>query len=216
MGFIHPGVPQQLAARLTAEFKISTFVETGTHKGHTAAWASELYARVITIEGSELWFQKTSERLAPYSNVTMLHGHSAQVLPEVITRLTGPALFWLDAHWSGRQTAGAEDQCPLLGEIAAINTSAFDHFILIDDARLFLSPPEPPHNVDQWPEIAAILAALNSMRPKYAVVFEDAIIAVPPEARRLLQAYCLERQAAVKNRTFLEKAMHKLRPAGGR
>ncbi len=215
MGFIHPGVPQELVARLTKEFGITTFVETGTHKGNTAEWASPFFQKVVTIEGSELWFQRTKERLAPFGNVEMLFGHSAQVLPEMVGKLTAPALFWLDAHWSGRQTAGADDQCPLLGEIAAINTSPLDHFVLIDDARLFLSPPEPPHNVDQWPSIAELLEALNAGRPKYAVVFDDAIIAVPPAAKRLLQAYCLEVSAARKNRTFVEKATDKLRQVIG-
>ena len=215
MGFIHPGVPQELVARLTKEFGITTFVETGTHKGNTAEWASPVFPKVVTIEGSELWFQRTKERLAPLGNVEMLFGHSAQVLPEVVSKLTAPALFWLDAHWSGRQTAGADDQSPQLGEIAAINTSPLDHFILIDDARLFLSPPEPPHNVDQWPDIASLLAALSAVRPKYAVVFDDAIIAVPPAAKRLLQAYCLDVSAAQKNRTFVEKATDTLRRALG-
>jgi len=215
MGLIHPGVPQNLVVRLTKEFNIATFVETGTHKGNTAVWASEIFPKVITIEASELWYQKTSERLAPLSNIAARLGASAEVLPEVIAGLNAPALFWLDAHWSGRQTAGADSQCPLLGEIAAINASALDHFILIDDARLFLSPPEPPHDVDQWPEIGAILAALNATRPKYTVVFEDAIIAVPPAARRSVQAYCLEKMAAVKNRSFLEKAVDKVRRAVG-
>lgn len=216
MGFIHPGVPQELVARLTKEFGIATFVETGTHKGNTAEWASSYFEKVFTIEGSELWYERTKQRLSPQSNVSMLFGHSARVLPEVVGQLAGPALFWLDAHWSGRQTAGADDQCPLLGEIAAINSPALDHFVLIDDARLFLSPPAPPHNVDQWPDIAAILATLNAAHPKYTVVFEDAIIAVPVAAKRLVQAYCLERMAAVKNRTFLEKSADAFRRVVGR
>jgi hypothetical protein len=216
MGLIHPGVPQDLVVRLSKEFNIATFVETGTHKGNTAVWASEMFPKVITVEASELWYQKTSPRLAASSNITALLGGSAEALPKVVAELSAPALFWLDAHWSGRQTAGADAQCPLLGEIAAINTSPLDHFILIDDARLFLSPPEPPHDVDQWPEIGAILAALNATRPKYAVIFEDAIIAVPPTARRSLQAHCLEKMAALKNRSFLEKAVDKVRRAAGR
>jgi hypothetical protein len=215
MGLIHPGVPQNLVVRLAKEFNIATFVETGTHKGNTAVWAGEVFPKVVTIEASKLWHEKISERLAGLSNVRALLGASVEVLPGVVAELSAPALFWLDAHWSGRQTAGADAQCPLLGEIAAINASSLDHFILIDDARLFLSPPEPPHDVDQWPEIGAILAALNAARPKYAVVFEDAIIAVPPAARRLLQAYCLEKLAAVKNRSFLEKAVAKVRRVAG-
>ena len=211
MGFIHPGVPQELVTRLAQQFSITTFVETGTHKGRTAEWASGLFKKVITIEGSEKWYQATKERLAAVTNIEILFGHSAQLLPEVVRRLEGPAVFWLDAHWSGRQTAGAEDQCPLLSEIAAVNGSSLEHFVLIDDARLFLSPPEPPHNIDQWPEIAAVLAALNGTRRKYAVIFEDAIIAVPEPARALLQKYCIETSAARKNQSVTDRIAEKLR-----
>lgn len=210
MGFTHAGAPQELVARLTKEFNIATFVETGTHKGNTSAWASTVFPKVITIEGSELWYQRTQERLDPLGNVKMILGHSAQVLPGIVAQLTTPALFWLDAHWSGRQTAGASEQCPLLGEIAAITASSLDHCILIDDARLFLAPPEPPHDVDQWPDIGAIVTALNAGQPKYVVVFEDAIIAVPQSAKRTVQAHCLEKMAAFNNRTFLEKARDKV------
>jgi hypothetical protein len=210
MGFIHPGAPQELVARLVKECGATTFVETGTHKGNTSAWAATVFPKVVTIEGSEMWYQRTKERLAPLGNVSMLFGHSAEVLHEVVEQLTAPALFWLDAHWSGRQTAGATDQCPLLGEIAAINASSLNHLILIDDARLFLAPPEPPHDVDQWPDIGSIVAALTAAQSKHVIVFEDVIIAVPPAVKRSVQAYCLEKMAAFKQRTFLEKATDKL------
>lgn len=216
MGFIHPGVPQDLVLRLAKAFAVGTFVETGTHKGNTSAWASGHFSRVVTIEGSEHWYERTKPRLEPLGNVSMLLGHSRDVLPKVIAELTGPAIFWLDAHWSGRQTAGVNDQCPLLEEIAAVNRSAHEHFILIDDARLFLAPPEPPHDLDQWPDIGAVVAALGSGAAKYVVVFEDAIIAVPSSARASLQAYCLERMAAFRNRTFPEKLRDKLATLLGR
>jgi hypothetical protein len=210
MGFIHPGVPQELVLRLAKEFGVGTFVETGTHKGNTSAWASSHFSRVVTIEGSELWYERTKPRLEALGNVSMFPGHSREVLPKVVEALSGPAIFWLDAHWSGRQTAGADEQCPLLDEIAAVNRAAQDTFILIDDARLFLAPPEPPHDVNQWPDIGATVAALNACRPRYVVVFEDAIIAVPLSARASVQAHCLGRMAAIKNRTFSEKLSDKV------
>lgn len=195
---------------MAKEFSLNTFVETGTHKGNTSAWAAAHFPRVVTIEGSELWYERTKPRLEPLGNVSMMLGHSRKVLPKVVQELSGPAIFWLDAHWSGRQTAGVNEQCPLLDEIAIVNQSADDHFILIDDARLFLAPPEPPHDVNQWPDIGATVMALNASRPKYVVVFEDAIIAVPAAARASVQAHCLGRMAAFRNRTFSEKLTDKL------
>ena len=205
MGFIHPGVPQELVLRLAKEFNLQTFVETGTHKGNTSAWASPHFSKVVTIEGSQHWYDRTKPSLDALGNVTIHFGHSREVLGKVVPDLSGPAVFWLDAHWSGRQTAGVDEQCPLLDEIAVINQSPHDHFILIDDARLFVAPPEPPHDVNQWPDIGATIRALGSAHPKYIVIFEYAIIAVPVSARASVQAHCLARMAAVKNRTFFQK-----------
>src|SRR5687768_13570309 len=98
MGSIHPDIPQELVARLRKELGIATLIDTGTHNGATAAWASAHFSKVITIESNEFWFDQTKERLVPLGNVTVLLGHSAQVLPEFAGELTRPAIFWLDAH----------------------------------------------------------------------------------------------------------------------
>ncbi len=146
MGRIYPGVPRELVSRLKEKFNISHFVETGTHKGNTAFWASHEFKQVVTVEQSDQWHETTKKKYQDVANIEFLHGCSLEILPHVIKSLKSSALFWLDAHWSGRQTAGVDDQCPLLGEINAVNSSELEHFILIDDARLFLSSRTAPRN----------------------------------------------------------------------
>ncbi|MDR1514735.1 MAG: hypothetical protein LBS45_03495 [Synergistaceae bacterium] len=66
------------------------------------------------------------------------------VLKDVLDGKNSPMLFWLDAHWSGGDTAGENIQCPLLEELKIILDSNSSHFILIDDARLILASPLLP------------------------------------------------------------------------
>ena len=94
---------------------------------------------VWTIELSDEYFTRASSRFSARSDVHVIHGRSEDRLPAVLADVVGPAVFWLDGHWSGGDTAGEERECPILDEIAAID--AWDHAggsaILIDDARLF-------------------------------------------------------------------------------
>ena len=70
-------------------------------------------------------------------------GNSAAELGRICPLLTGPALFWLDAH-AGAGFFGSDDNCPLLDEIDACLVEArAEHCILIDDARAFVAPPPP-------------------------------------------------------------------------
>lgn len=64
---------------------------------------------------------------------------------------------------------------------------------MIDDARLFTSPPQPPHIIDQWPSIDMVIDTLKEKsKDKYIVIIEDVIIAVPNLAKDTLASYCQE------------------------
>jgi len=85
----------------------------------------------------------------------------------------------------------------VLDEIDIINQFRNDSFIFIDDARLFLSPPPQPHRADQWPDITAVLSALNAGESRYIVVIEDVIIAVPEFAKPHMIRSCQEINTAI-------------------
>jgi hypothetical protein len=98
-------------------------------------------------------------------------------------------MFWLDAHWSGGETYGENDECPLLEELAIINVSPYEHIILIDDARLFLSPPPAPHRIEQWPDITTVINCLNCVSNRYIIIIEDVIVAAPSKFKVILAQY---------------------------
>lgn len=200
MGIVRMGPPTELIVKLQAAHNLRYFVETGTYLGQTAYWASQFFEQVVTIEFSQSLYEQAIAQYAHVPNLACRYGHTRDQLEQLVPQLEAPALFWLDAHWSGGETYGETDECPLLDEIETINQSKFEHFILIDDARLFTAPPPPPHQIQQWPNITAILQALNAATgDRYIVIIGDAIVAVPIAARVLVADYC--QQAALNPQT---------------
>jgi rRNA maturation protein Rpf1 len=105
----HRGVPHELLIELGRQFKITNFVETGTFQGNTAYWASRNFENVITVEFSEVIYKQVTEKYRDVSNIKFCFGHSTAQLAEIVPSLKSPAIFWLDAHWSGGSTYGEGD-----------------------------------------------------------------------------------------------------------
>jgi hypothetical protein len=179
MGLVFSGIPQEITLKLAKLANVTTFVETGTYKGETTRWAAQHFQKVFTIEKSDFHFEE-SKSLGQLPGVRPLFGDSSLVLPELIAELGNePALFFLDGHWSGGQTAGADDECPLMNELWSLKGRGSD-IILIDDARLFHAPPPLPHNAAQWPTIGEVVLALQScLDSPYISIVDDVIFAIP-------------------------------------
>ena len=103
----------QLAVALRDELGLRRVVETGTYRGLTAKALAPLYETVITIELSVPLYERASGVLSAFPNVQTMQGRSSDVLGVVAQRKTA-SLYFLDGHWSGGVTAGADDECPLL------------------------------------------------------------------------------------------------------
>lgn len=196
MGLIHFGAPEQIVMALAKEFHLGRFVETGTFLGGTSRWASQHFSSVDTVEASEPIYKKAKKALSAYPNVRLHHGDSVACLPQVVASLDTPAVFWLDSHWCGEDTAAIGTQCPVLKEIDIINASAIDHFVIIDDCRLFSAPPPKPHRLEDWPTVEAIFHQLQKGGRRYEIVLaEDAIFAIPLHASLWFRSYMQERAA---------------------
>lgn len=185
MGSVRFGAPRELVLWLRDTFGIRTFVETGTNQAETAMWAAAEFERVITIEGYEPLYERAVGTFGSCKSVRFVLGDSRRALPGVLRSLDAPAIVWLDAHWCGAHTYGNGDECPVLGELEVLNACETPHFVLVDDARLFLAPPPPPHRSDDWPGIDEICRAMDGHAAKrYVAVFDDVIVGVPSHARR--------------------------------
>jgi hypothetical protein len=174
--------PQQLARDLRARLGLARAIETGTYRGRGTRLLADVFPAVVTIEVAPALARAAAQSLEKLEHVVVVEGSSRQALPGLIDPAV-PTLYWLDGHWSGGPTGGEEDECPVLAEVDAIGLGHPDDCILIDDARLFLAPPPPPHRADQWPTYREIDDALRRTRPQHrTLVAHDVIVSVPERA----------------------------------
>ena len=186
------GVPHDLVLKLKRNFNISTFIESGTYQGQTALWAAQHFEKVYTIEKSIELYERVSAQYNNLHNVNFLFGDTRAVLKDIVPKQQCASIYWLDAHWSGGITYGEKDECPLIRELEIINANSnfTEQFILIDDARLFLKPPPPPHNGNEWPDINQVIKTLTFNKNRYTAINEDVIINVPLSAKSIVVEYC--------------------------
>jgi hypothetical protein len=115
----------------------STFIETGSYVGDgikNAIFAG--YSKIYSIELADKHYNYC-KALFKYNNAVQLHhGDSVDELPEILSNLTQPATFWLDAHYSGGDTTFQGSLTPLMKELEIIkNHPIKTHTLLIDDLR---------------------------------------------------------------------------------
>lgn len=172
---------------------IKTFVETGTFRAETTEWAAHNFDRVVSIEADESLFKAAQQRLKNARNVSIVFARSQDALREILAENKEPALLWLDAHWCGAGTACEEYECPVLEEISIADASPAQHFILIDDARLFLNPLPAPHNSDHWPRFPQLLSELRRTYPdSYIAILEDVVIRLPARAAEPFEKFLFD------------------------
>jgi hypothetical protein len=201
VGQVRMGPPRELLLALQRHFDLQHFIETGTFRGETAAWAGQHFPQVTTIELSEAYHRAACARFTGQSNVKPLQGNSGAVLRELMPTLKIPSLFWLDAHWSGLDTAGQEAECPILDEIGIIDASPLDHIIVVDDARLFCAPPPRPHRADHWPDLLVTTTPLAGNGRRYVALYEDVFVAVPNAGREFVVGLLQDSTTAMSRRS---------------
>lgn len=167
---------------LRQQVKLDVFVEGGTFSGGTARKMSRHFPLVYTIENSHRMHKIARENIIE-KNVILLKGDTRDYLPEILDK-TDNILFWLDAHWSGGETYGNNDECPLLEELEIIFRHDKNIIILIDDARLFLAPPPLPHDRNSWPSLVDIVNLLPERSD--ILVYEDVIYIYPRTLKKEL------------------------------
>lgn len=155
-------------------FGIRVFVETGTFHGRTVDALHRKLTVVHTIELDEVLYRNAAERFAPNPRITVWHGNSRDVLPKILEGLNEPALFWLDAHFSGEGTACAGLHSPIMEELGQIfGHRVNDHIILIDDARKFVG-------ANGYPTIRELHEMAVAEAPSNSFLVENDIIRIHP------------------------------------
>jgi hypothetical protein len=131
-------VKQNIIKYYATKFRLQNFIETGTYMGEMIDAVLNTFPKIISIEFDPALAERAKNKFSSYGHVTILQGDSGQVLPSVITNITEPCLFWLDAHYSGGVTSQSDLETPIAKELKVLlEHPCPDHVILIDDARDF-------------------------------------------------------------------------------
>ena len=133
------------------------WVETGTYLGETTDFLASRFPFVHSVEPQNDLAARAKEKFEG-RNVCIHHGTSEQVLPKLLSELSGDINFWLDGHYSAGITYRGEQDCPVVDELRAIenNLKNFgDIRILIDDIRYFLSENRREFN---YPDVMELIS----------------------------------------------------------
>jgi hypothetical protein len=170
-----PGLFKARTVRKYAkQYGLRCLVETGTYRGGMIATVRRDFDEIYSIELSDRLHDIARKRFAKDKHITLICGDSGQELALIVERLACPALFWLDAHYSGGETAGAMGDIPVMKEIACILKDRTDHVILVDDMRLFGTD-------GAYPTTEALIGYIGETAGKrVAVEIRDDILRVTP------------------------------------
>jgi hypothetical protein len=162
--------------------KLNLVVETGTFLGDTATFLSGHGCDVITIELDPKLAALARLRFRGNRHVQLIEGNSGTRLPAVVAELKRPALFYLDAHYSGPGTGKGESETPISAEIdLVLQRAPAGSVVAIDDARCFGTAPD-------YPPLDQFLGALRARGVNDARVECDAIVFSVPAAARVTAA----------------------------
>lgn len=103
------------------------------------------YKRIKSVEAKDTYHSHNQKKFADFRMVELFFGMSKDRFPEMLADIITPAIFFLDAHVSGENSAGhqdylengdaseyAQDNC-LTAELKLIFANSIEHIIIIDD-----------------------------------------------------------------------------------
>jgi len=158
------------------------FIETGSYLGDgiQAALYSG-FSKVISIELSSYYYGICKDRFKDDSRVELVLGDSVVMLPEVIKDIHERCTFWIDAHYSGGDTATGIISVPMMEELEIISKHEIKtHTIIIDDMRAVGVGGNTSWGVLDKKKIEELILSINSeykIRYVFGVEPKDILIA---------------------------------------
>jgi hypothetical protein len=144
-------VKQHTVKNFAQKYGTRVFIEVGTYLGDMVAAVCNDFERIYSIELSEDLFSRAAKKFAGYKHITILHGDSFQVLPEILRHIDVPCLFWLDGHYSIGNAAIGNNEGSIMEELRQICAHPIkNHVILIDEANLFAGKNDFPTLEFMW------------------------------------------------------------------
>lgn len=151
-------------------------IETGTYLGVTTRRCASHFDRVYTIELDLELARKASDFLRGNHNVNVLQGDALDILPTILSEGIDNVLIFLDAHFSGGDTACGDLPEPAIEEIKIL--ARFQEKIagiIIDDFRLFGMEKG-------FPSKSSLFKVIEEYLPNFAVTVSLDQVVVTREA----------------------------------
>ena len=166
------GIKQGIIKEYARNYHCQIFFETGSYQGDMIQAVKKNFKQIYSVELSETFYQNVKQRFKHDHHITLLQGDSGEVVRDSLNHIHEPCLFWLDAHYSGGNTAKGEKLSPIMEEIIPIlNHTIKSHVILIDDAREFAGK-------DGYPDLVELKQKVIRRRPDLSVMVELDIIRI--------------------------------------
>jgi hypothetical protein len=162
-------VKQKVINFYKEKFAVEWLVETGTFMGEMVEAQKNRFSRIISIELQGRLYEEAVKKFKSDKHVKLYQGDSGEVLEKIINEITGPAIFWLDGHYSAGVTAKGNLNTPIIKELQCVLGTKFDHVVLIDDARLFVGK-------EDYPTLEELKAFIQKNAPSYSMEVQDDII----------------------------------------
>lgn len=165
---------QDVLLFLKKKFSIDLLIETGTYLGDMVSAMKDHFKQIYSIELGEDLYNNAVNRFRNNKNITILNGDSGNLLPELLSKINEPCLFWLDAHYSVGVTAKGDMETPIIKELDIILSHEIKkHVIAIDDASSFLGE-------NGYPTIETLKKEVLSKNSSYQIEIIDNIIEIYP------------------------------------
>ncbi len=165
-------------------FSMNNFIETGTYYGNMVLGVKDVFKRIFSVELDNNLYINANRKFSVFPHISIFHGDSGKVMPNILSLIHEPCLFWLDGHWIGSigpnnqvKTGKGELTTPILAELNHIfNHPIKNHVILIDDARLF-------NGLGDYPAVNQLKKYVLARNP--ALIFEntDDMIRIYPRSK---------------------------------
>lgn len=149
-------------------------VETGTLHGETVWFFRHDVPKIFSVEIDPTLAAAARARFRAWPNIEIIEGDSADKIADIVARVPGPCVFWLDGHYSSGHTGRGATDCPLWTELESIATGLHHPFtILIDDARNFDTDPA-------YPKMEELAAYAARHFPHHSFKVENDIVQLVP------------------------------------
>jgi hypothetical protein len=166
---------QELIKTYQRHYGNTVLIETGTYLGDMVSAMADSFDEIHSVELSKDLHDKAKDRFRKNKNIKLYQGDSGEVLAKILSRLSKPAIFWLDAHYSAGITAKGKLNTPILEEVELILSHKIkNHVVLVDDSRMFTGEEDYPAVKDLRKKVVSVL-------PRVSFVDRHDVIRIQPD-----------------------------------